>query len=303
MTVDQSPSTWVVTRLALAGLLFTLTLAGCQKNEPAPPPEEDTKSASTQGDSGKKVTGPAAEPRLHQSFAEATRAEPPPDYPIPPGKTLAGKSVGKLYTEVKATWDTIHFTSPEGKRLNYRAVLDTDQGEIEITFLPEVAPNHVRSFLALAKIGYFDGLCFERTMAEKLGPMPEDPALHVVEGGCPEGLGNLGKGSIGYWLKPEFSAQALHEPGAIGACRGEELDSAACRFYILLDKVPPLDGKYTVFARVTRGLDIARKIFELPVIQNDDFPEGDRPVKPVTIRKVAIHSAEVDNSPAKLENK
>jgi cyclophilin family peptidyl-prolyl cis-trans isomerase len=285
-------------RLAAAGLLLAVGVVGCKRSEPPPAPE------AAPSDS-KKEAKPApvkVDPRLHRSFAEATRAEPPPDYPRPPETTITLKSVGKLYTEVKAQWDSIRFATDEGKRLDYRAVLDTELGEIEITFLPDAAPNHVRNFLALAKVGYYDGLVFERTVQEKTGDRPED-VLHVLEAGCPLGLGEIGMGSIGYWLKPEWSKQATHEPGTVGACRGEEMDSAACRFYITLNKAPLLDGNYTVFGRVTRGLDVARKIFEQPVRVDDEFPEGDRPVKPVVIRKVTIHCTEVDNAPAGAENK
>jgi peptidyl-prolyl cis-trans isomerase B (cyclophilin B) len=299
MAVFASPSSRAVARLAAAGLLAAASVIGCNRAEPQPEPEPP---APVQ-DNESKASPVALDPRLHQAFAEATRPEPPLDYPRPPEKTMTGKSVGPLYTEVKEQlWDTIRYTSPEGKRLDYRAVLDTELGEIEIVFLPEVAPNHVRNFLALAKAGYYDGLIFERTVQEKTGDKPED-TLHVLEAGCPLGLGDIGLGSIGYWLKPETSKLAGHEPGAVGACRGAEMDTAACRFYISLDKAPLLDGHYSVFGRVTRGLDVARKIFEQPVRVDDEFPEGDRPLKPVVIRKVTIHSTEVDNLAANAENK
>jgi cyclophilin family peptidyl-prolyl cis-trans isomerase len=243
------------------------------------------------------------DPRLKQPFAEATRAEPPADWPRPPDTTLSKKSVGKLYTEVKAAWDGIAFVNEQGQQLDYRAVLDTELGPIEIVLRPDLAPNHVRSFIALARAGYYDGLVFERTVHEQLSERPDD-VLDIIEGGCPLGLGDVGLGSIGYWLKPEFSKDAVHEPGSVGAARGEEPDSAACRFYITLNKPPAyLDGHYTIFGKVTKGLDVARKVFEQPVLQSDEYPEGDRPVKPVVIRKVTIFATEVDNPPANAENK
>ena len=69
----------------------------------------------------------------------------------------------------------------------------------------------------------------------------------------------------------------------------DELDSAGCRFYITLNKAPYLDGNYTVFARVTRGLDVARKISQQPIILDDQDVNGSRrPEKPVVIQKVTI---------------
>jgi cyclophilin family peptidyl-prolyl cis-trans isomerase len=118
----------------------------------------------------------------------------------------------------------------------------------------------------------------------------------VLEGGCPLGTGDLGVGSIGYWLKPEFNKEA-HEEGTGGACHGEEPDTAACRFYITLSKAPFLNGNFTVFGKVTQGLDIARKIFWLPVRNDPEYPEGDRPEKPVVIRKVTIRTSEDGNPP------
>lgn len=287
----------VFTRLAVLGLLLSALAFGC--NRPRPPVPEPEKPAEPPAE----VKAPAGDARLQQSFAEATRAEAPAEWQRPPDTTLTGKSVGKLYTEVKAQWDSIRFTTPEGKRLDYRAVLDTEQGDIEITLRPDLAPNHVRSFVALARAGYYDGLVFERTIHEQFSERPDD-ALDAIQGGCPRGLGSIGMGSIGYWLKPEFSKDAVHEPGAVGASRGFEQDSASCCFYVTLNKPPAyLDGHYTIFGQVTKGLDTARKISALPVIQDDEFPDGDRPVKPVVIRKVTILCTEVDNPSVNAENK
>ena len=119
--------------------------------------------------------------------------------------------------------------------------------------------------------------------------------VEVLEGGCPLGTGDSGVGSLGYWLKPEFSKDE-HDVGTVGACHGEEPDTAACRFYITLSKAPFLDGNFTIFGKVTQGLDVARRIFWLPVRNDPEYPEGDRPVKPVVIRKVTIRTSEDGNA-------
>jgi peptidylprolyl isomerase len=279
-------------QIGVVALLLGVNLAGCEGNHP----ELDmTKKAADVSLTTEAHENPIpADPRMEQSFAEATRAEPPVDGQRPPDLTLTGKSVGKLYTEVVRLWDTIRFTSKDGKPICYTAVLDTELGPIEIALRPDLAPNQVRNFVALARAGYYDGLVFERTVHAKSEEQPE-VEVAVLEGGCPLGTGDLGVGSIGYWLKPEFSKEA-HVEGTVSACHGEEPDTAACRFYITLNKAPFLDGNFTVFGKVSQGLDVARKIFWLPVRNDPEYPEGDRPEKPVVIRKVTIRSSEDGNA-------
>lgn len=281
------------------GTLFLGTaLIGCDGQQAAKTAVEDTTRPTTTTQAAPSSVPPASAPaassaeeqRLHQPFSTATRAEPPEDFQRPPDRTMTGKSVGKLYTELVGAWDGIRFTNARGKRIFYTAVLDTEMGNIEITLLPDVAPNHVRNFLALAQIGFYDGLVFQRTVNEKAEGHPD---LELIEGGCPLGTGVTGQGSIGYWLKPEFNDET-HVEGTIGACHGQDAASAACKFYMTLSKAPYLDKQFTVFGRVTQGLDVARRIFALPVRNDPEYPEGDRPEKPVVIRKVTITAKEVE---------
>ncbi len=272
------------------GVLLVLGLAGCEPNHPSLDlAEKATATASPEASSTTEPQVPV-DPRLQQSFAEATRSEPPANGQRPPDLTLTGKSVGKLYTQVVRLWDTIRFASKTGKPITYTATLETELGVIEIALQPNLAPNHVRNFVALARAGYYDGLVFERTVHAKSEEQPENE-VEVLEGGCPLGTGDLGVGSLGYWLKPEFSKET-HDIGTVGACHGEEPDTAACRFYITLSKAPFLDGNFTVFGKVTQGLEVARRIFCLPVRNDPEYPEGDRPAKPVVIRKVIIRTSE-----------
>jgi cyclophilin family peptidyl-prolyl cis-trans isomerase len=287
---------WAVRQLGFAGVLLTTAMAGCYQQPSGGDDAElgATLSAEPETEPLSKPTEPAVDAivppvRLDQSFAEATRSHPPADWQRPPDVTMTGKSVGKLYTQVVAAWDGIRFRSADGRQIFYVATLDTELGPIEIALLPELAPNHVRNFLALAKVGYYDGLVFERTVHARSEGQPD---LELIEGGCPLGTGEIGHGSIGYWLKPEFSAEP-HVEGTVGACHGEETDTAACKFYITLGKAPFLDNNFTVFGKVTQGLDVARKIFALPVRNDPEYPEGDRPEKPVVIRKITVVAREV----------
>jgi len=283
---------WATLRVCVTGLLLVpLAACGSHKEEPrttaeAPAAPEPVKTADA-------APPPVAlDPQLHQTFADATIAEPPIGDLRPPEITMTNKSVGKLYEDVVKRWDAIKFVDEQGKKLAYRAVLDTDLGTIEITLRPDLAPNHVRSFIALARAGYYDGLVFERTDHGVSGDDASD--MEFIEGGCPLGTGEMGYGSIGYWLKPEFHPQALNEDGTVGAMPGEDSDTSSCKFYVACCPMPSWDQHRSVFGKVTQGLEVAHRILSLPV--RNDTPEGDLPLKPVVIRKVTIVATQVENS-------
>ena len=139
-------SSFVLMGLLLAGLV------GCHR-APARPRE---KPAPVKDD-------PAAQ-RMIQTFEEATRRTQPVEAPQPPDLTMTGKSVGKLYADVVRLWKEIPYKTPDGKRIEYSATLETEMGNIEIALLADAAPNHVRNFVALARAGYFEGLSFDRLL-------------------------------------------------------------------------------------------------------------------------------------------
>lgn len=230
--------------------------------------------------------------RLHQTFGDAVRGadDPPPEDAVrPPDETISKKRVHRLLDAVRTTWDDIRFTTPAGKPIEYRAKVETSEGSIDIALFPEQAPNHVRNFVALAKAGYYDQLFFERIRHDR-NEMNQE--LHLIEAGCPLGTGAASTGSIGYWLKEEFTPaeKMSHDEGIVGACRGQEADSAATRFYITLGKAPFLDGSYSIFGKVVVGLDVLRKIGKAPVIIDDEGTS--RPETPIVIEKVTITTRE-----------
>jgi cyclophilin family peptidyl-prolyl cis-trans isomerase len=296
MARNGTATGWGTALTGLTGVALALVLAGCSRTKVERKVAQPAKDPAAEV--SKKERAVEIDPRFTQSFAEATRKDPPADGSRPPDKTLSGKSVGKLYTEVVSLWDTVRLASASGQRISYTAVLDTELGSIEIALNSDVAPNHVRNFIALTQAGFYEGLVFERTVREKAEGHPD---LELLEAGCPTGTGDIGTGSLGYWLKPEFN-DVTHDEGTVGACHGEEADTACCKFYILLSKAPFLDKNFTVFGKVTRGLDVARRIFSLPVRTDPDYPEGDRPVKPVVIRKVTIQPAGGGNAVAAAPN-
>lgn len=282
-------------RIILA-ILLSASLIGCGQSKPAkdePPPAAPSLPVHPAKRVVKDDDG-----RLAQTFTTATVQEPPEGESCPPEETVTHKSVGKIYEAVAGhggkggLWDKIFFLTADNRPINYRATLHTELGSIAIDLRPDVAPNHVRSFIALAKSGYYKGLAFDRAIRQKIevdtgkeGKTPEVHTFDYLEAGCPLGTGDPGFGSVGYWLKPEFSDKVSHEIGSVGACHGEELESGSAKFYITLTNAPWMDGNWTIFGKVTQGMDVVRKIFDKP--KDDDF----RPRQPVVIRDVTITSS------------
>jgi peptidyl-prolyl cis-trans isomerase B (cyclophilin B) len=151
----------------------------------------------------------------------------------------------------------------------YQIVLDTSQGKITLDMLPDVAPGHVKNMLALAKIGYYDGLIFHRIISG-----------FMIQGGCPEGTGT---GGPGYTIPAEFNA-TKHVPGVVSMARTQDPNSAGSQFFICLEAVPHLDRQYTAFGKTADAdsLAVVKKIGAVKTGAND------RPVTPVTVNKATV---------------
>lgn len=131
------------------------------------------------------------------------------------------------------------------------AVITTPKGVIKFEFYAEDAPNHVASFIELARAGFYDGTTFHRV----------EPGF-VIQGGDPNtktGAGPAGTGGPGYNLKAEFNSRP-HLEGTVAMARSQNPDSAGSQFYICLGAQPFLDGQYTVFGQLTEGMDVVRAI-------------------------------------------
>src|SRR6478735_7350111 len=120
------------------------------------------------------------------------------------------------------------------KAKKYQLEFDTSMGKITLDLLPDVAPGHCRNMLALAKIGYYDGLVFHRIIKD-----------FMIQGGCPEGSGS---GGPGYTIAAEFNAKP-HEPGVLSMARTNDPNSAGSQFFLCLERVPHLDRQYTAFGK------------------------------------------------------
>ncbi|MGD0625553.1 MAG: peptidylprolyl isomerase [Thermodesulfobacteriota bacterium] len=136
------------------------------------------------------------------------------------------------------------------------AMIETKFGSIELRFFPEVAPNHVKNFIELAKKGFYDGTTFYRII----------PGF-MIQGGDPSSKNpdrsKHGFGGPGYTLKAEFNEKP-HKRGTLSIASSQAPDSAGSQFFICLANSPRLDGHYTVFGEVISGMDVADKIVSQP---------------------------------------
>jgi peptidylprolyl isomerase len=155
----------------------------------------------------------------------------------------------------------------------YIATLATQKGDIQVQLRPDIAPQHVNSFVYLAREGYFNGITFHRVI----------PGF-VAQSGDPTGTGT---GGPGYAIPAEFS-DVRFERGTVGAARGSLPDSAGSQFFIAYGPQPTLNGHYTVFGQVTKGMDVVDKITPRDPSQNPDLPIGD------AIVSVEIEEAQPD---------
>ena len=137
---------------------------------------------------------------------------------------------------------------------NNTATIETTQGPIKIEFYPDVAPNHVKNFQDLASKGFYDGVVFHRIV----------PGF-VIQAGDPNTKnGNSsrdtwGTGGPGYTINQEFNS-IPHERGILSMARTNDPNSAGSQFFIVLNDSKFLDNQYTVFGKVTEGLEIVDKI-------------------------------------------
>jgi cyclophilin family peptidyl-prolyl cis-trans isomerase len=147
------------------------------------------------------------------------------------------------------------------------ATLHTTQGAIELELFEVDAPKTVQNFVGLARDGFYDGISFHRVIPE-----------FMVQGGCPKGDGT---GGPGYEFEDEPNDHPIVRGALAMANRGP--DTNGSQFFIVsAEACPWLDGKHTVFGRVSDGMDVVDRISELP-------RDGrDRPTETAAIDRVEL---------------
>ena len=145
-----------------------------------------------------------------------------------------------------------------------RAIITTRFGEMEITFFPDKAPKHVENFISLAKSGFYNGTIFHRVIPGFMiqGGDPNTKDLNKPE--------TYGQGGPSQRLKAEFN-DIPHQRGILSMARTSDPNSAGSQFYIVVKDSNFLDGQYTVFGEVVRGMEVADKIVSSPR-NNRDLP-------------------------------
>lgn len=153
------------------------------------------------------------------------------------------------------------------------ALIRTTFGDIYFTFHEET-PKHKASFMQLAQDKYWDSLTFNRVIPN-----------FVAQGGCPDTP--EGFNDPEYLLEPEFHPRLRHIYGAVGAGRDGNPDknSARCQFYIVQNQegLHRLDGDYTVFGQVIRGMEIVDRIV------NVSCDPSDQPNEDITLNVSIVY--------------
>ena len=143
---------------------------------------------------------------------------------------------------------------------NFHVRLETSMGVIEVDLFPHFAPEHVRNFLRLSKLGFYDRTSWHRVVPGTIvqgGDLgTRNPPLKPEE-----------RTRYVHPLQPEFS-QLRHEQGTLSMARAEALDSAETSFFICVVPQPSLDDKYTIFGKVVSGMDVVKKIASVPIGKN-----------------------------------
>jgi len=165
--------------------------------------------------------------------------------------------------------------------MNPVATITMESGDvIKIELYPEIAPNTVNNFIALANSGYYNGIIFHRVISG-----------FMIQGGDPKGLG---VGGPGYTIKGEFAANGFkknnlkHKRGVISMARTMMPNSAGSQFFIMHKNSPHLDGQYAGFGEVVEGIEVVDKIAGVET----DY--SDRPLNPQRMKTVTVDTFGVD---------
>jgi peptidyl-prolyl cis-trans isomerase B (cyclophilin B) len=147
------------------------------------------------------------------------------------------------------------------------ATIHTNQGAIALELFPDDAPKTVDNFVKLARDGFYDGVIFHRVIPD-----------FMIQGGDPTGTGS---GGPGYQFEDESNDQKVVR-GALAMANAGPNTNGSQFFIVTTEAAPWLDGKHTVFGRVTDGMDVVDAIAEAP--RN----ESDRPREDVVMERVEV---------------
>lgn len=160
------------------------------------------------------------------------------------------------------------------------ATINMYDGKVmKLELYPEIAPNTVNNFIALANSGFYNGVIFHRVIEG-----------FMIQGGDPTGTG---RGGPGYSIKGEFEANDFknslkHTRGVLSMARSMMPDSAGSQFFIMHNDAPHLDDQYAAFGKLIEGEDVLDEIATTKV----DF--ADKPYEEKRIKSISVETFGVD---------
>jgi len=148
------------------------------------------------------------------------------------------------------------------------ATMHTNHGAIELELFDADAPKTVDNFVKLSKDGFYDGLIFHRVIPD-----------FMIQGGCPQGTGT---GGPGYQFEDEINDKKVVR-GALAMANSGPNTNGSQFFIVTTEAAPWLDGKHTVFGRVSSGMEA------VDAIEGAETGAQDRPLQDAVIDRVEVH--------------
>ena len=156
---------------------------------------------------------------------------------------------------------------------SYTAVIQTSMGDLTVEFFSDTAPVTVNNFVSLSNDGYYDNIIFHRVISG-----------FMIQGGDPSGTGHGEYGKFpGYTFEDELNNQQPYEKGILAMANAGPNTNGSQFFIMHVDY--PLPYQYTIFGKVTDGLDV------IDTIASVQTAEGDKPVEDVVILGVIVSSS------------
>ncbi len=152
------------------------------------------------------------------------------------------------------------------------AIIQTNQGDIEIELRPDVAPKACENFIALSKKGYYNGLIFHRVIRE-----------FMIQGGDPTGTGRGGSSVWNREFADEITPKITFEKPYLLAMANHGPNTNGSQFFITVAPTPHLNGYHTIFGVVKSGLSVLKQIEYTPTDANDK-PKTEQKILKVIIK-------------------